>query len=179
MNDETTIASEEKNEVVFFPAGLFKRLLAAIIDLFIVSTFVLIVTFVIEVALIIFAKDEVILLDDYIYERRLKSIASISLIVFYTVYFTIMEASSYKATLGKMIFKISVVDYDCQRISYWRSFMRTISKYISVSCLYIGFLIGFFTEYHQMLHDLIAKTYVVSDEEYVDDIEEEVTQSAS
>jgi uncharacterized RDD family membrane protein YckC len=73
-------------------------------------------------------------------------------------YFTILESSSWQATIGKRIFKIKVVDLNGKRISFIKAIIRFFCKILSGQVLVIGFLMVAFTEKRQALHDLLAKT---------------------
>lgn len=108
-----------------------------------------------------------------------------------TLYFAIRESSAQQATLGKQRVGLKVTDYNRERISFWRSFARTLLKFIpwELSHTFIwelsffpredsalityGFglvylLVGIniasliMTEKHQTIYDLLAKTYVVN-----------------
>ena len=77
------------------------------------------------------------------------------------LYFPLMHSSKYQATFGKKWLGIKVVDESGQRISIARAFGRFFSCILSVLTFGIGFLMIFFTERRQALHDKIAKTCVV------------------
>ncbi|HET6419560.1 MAG TPA: RDD family protein [Geobacteraceae bacterium] len=82
-------------------------------------------------------------------------------IVLHWLYFTIMESSSYQATLGKMAIGIKVTDYDGRRISFFRANGRYFGKFLSMLIFGIGFLMAGFTRKKQALHDMLAGTLVV------------------
>ena len=69
----------------------------------------------------------------------------------------------YGATVGKIIAKIRVVDYnDFGRVSLVTSFIRSITRIFSEMFFYIGFVFGFFNDGRQTLHDKIGRTLVVN-----------------
>lgn len=70
-------------------------------------------------------------------------------------YFAGLESSSRHGTFGKSLLKIHVLDKQGQGISFWRASVRYMSKTLS-SVLLFGFLMVFFTEKKQTLHDKIA-----------------------
>ena len=76
------------------------------------------------------------------------------------LYETLMESSSYQATLGKMIFGMKVTDLYGNRIDFLRATGRHFAKIISGLILCIGFFMIGFTERKQGLHDMIAGTLV-------------------
>jgi len=148
-------------EEVYEPAPMWKRLIAAIIDYLIIASLVLFFAMVIEVFFYIvypgISTDPEFLLN----ELNVKGITALLFIIIFTVYYSLMESSRFQATFGKMALVLYVTAYDGNRIRFSRALVRTLGKFISNSCFYFGYILGFFTEYNRMLHDFIAKTYVV------------------
>ena len=72
------------------------------------------------------------------------------------------ESSKYQATVGKMALGIKVVDKNGERISFGRATGRFFAKIISYFSLYFGCFMAGFTTYRQALHDIMASTFVVS-----------------
>jgi len=69
----------------------------------------------------------------------------------------------YGATVGKIIAKIRVIDYNSfERVSLASSFLRSITRIFSEMFFYIGFIIGFFNDGKQTLHDKIGRTLVIN-----------------
>lgn len=81
------------------------------------------------------------------------------------LYYAIMESSKCKATVGKLVLGIIVVDEFNQKLSFGRASARYWSKLLSVIILFIGFIMTAFTAKKQALHDLIAGTYVIDKRE--------------
>ncbi|MFC0270693.1 RDD family protein [Metabacillus herbersteinensis] len=79
-------------------------------------------------------------------------------------YYAGMHSSKWQATLGKKILGIKVTDLNGNRISFWRALGRLMSMQFLSGILMIGFIITFFTEKKQSLHDLIASTIVVKED---------------
>jgi len=68
----------------------------------------------------------------------------------------------YGATIGKIIVKIKVIDYNhLGRVSLLNSMFRSAGRILSEMFFYIGFLLGFFSEGRQTFHDKIGRTLVV------------------
>lgn len=68
----------------------------------------------------------------------------------------------YGATVGKIIVKIKVIDYNhLGRVSLLNSMFRSAGRILSEMFFYIGFLLGFFSEGRQTFHDKIGRTLVV------------------
>lgn len=61
---------------------------------------------------------------------------------------------------GKIILGQKVVDYQGNRITFYRAFGRNLSRTLS-NILYIGFLMALWQKNKQTLHDYLAKTYVI------------------
>jgi uncharacterized RDD family membrane protein YckC len=77
------------------------------------------------------------------------------------VYKVAMEASVKQATIGKMIMKIVVTDYNGGRISVLRAIGRYFASFLSALIIGIGYLMVAFTPKKQGLHDYMASTLVV------------------
>lgn len=69
----------------------------------------------------------------------------------------------YGATIGKLIVKIRVIDFDdFGKVTLMNSAVRSAGRIISEMIFYIGFLIAFYTESKQTFHDKFGKTLVVN-----------------
>ena len=69
----------------------------------------------------------------------------------------------YGSTLGKMLFKLRVIDFEhFGKITFAQSLLRASSRIISESIFYLGFILAYYTKSRQTLHDKIAKTLVVN-----------------
>ncbi len=67
------------------------------------------------------------------------------------------------ATIGKIITKIKVIDYNTLgNISLTSSMIRSGIRLISEMFFYFGFIFSFFNDGRQTLHDKLAKTLVVN-----------------
>ncbi len=70
----------------------------------------------------------------------------------------------YGATVGKIITKIKVVDYNhFGRVSIFTAITRSIFRLVSEMFFYIGFIFAFFSEGRQTFHDKIGRTLVIND----------------
>jgi uncharacterized RDD family membrane protein YckC len=81
------------------------------------------------------------------------------------LYFALMHASKWQATIGKKLLKLKVTDLQGNRISFWRAVGRYLSMAFISGIFYIGYIMAAFTEKKQALHDLIAGTVVIKDAE--------------
>ena len=82
-------------------------------------------------------------------------------IVCYIAYYVWPESSSWQATIGKKILGLKVTDLQGQRISFMRSLWRNIAMIVSTLILCIGYLMCFWTEKKQCLHDSLANCLVI------------------
>ena len=68
----------------------------------------------------------------------------------------------YGATMGKMLFKMQVVDEKTfLKPDFLHSLIRAVVRIVSESLFYLGFLWGVFTKSRQTWHDKLAKTLVI------------------
>ncbi len=89
-------------------------------------------------------------------------LALILLLLLVTVlYFVLFECSRFRATPGKMLCGLIVVDLHGNRISFWRAVARNLAKLLSVMTLDIGFMMAGWTERKQALHDMLAGCLVL------------------
>lgn len=79
----------------------------------------------------------------------------------FIAYYVWPEASSWQATIGKKILGLKVMDLQGQRISFIRSLWRHIAMIFSSIILCIGYLMCFWTEKKQCLHDMLADCVVL------------------
>lgn len=77
------------------------------------------------------------------------------------LYFTGLESSRLKATLGKLLLGLKVVDLHDNQISFMKANIRYWSKIISILILMVGFIMIPFTSKKQGVHDMLAKTIVL------------------
>lgn len=76
-------------------------------------------------------------------------------------YYASLESSSLRATIGKLVMGIAVVDSRNQQVSFKRATGRYFTKIISGLIFCIGFLMVGFTKRKQALHDIICDCYVI------------------
>lgn len=76
-------------------------------------------------------------------------------------YFAGMHSSQYRATIGKMVVGLRVVDWYGERISFARATGRHFAEFLSGLLFMIGYLMVAFTRQRRALHDFIAETWVV------------------
>ena len=69
----------------------------------------------------------------------------------------------YGATLGKMVSKIRVIDFEhLGKVSLLNAILRSMGRILSEMVFYIGFFVAFYTNSKQTFHDKMGKTLVVN-----------------
>lgn len=125
-------------------AGFWKRLVAFIIDLFII-----IMAYVIVILLTAGSTGEIGRRFDIFY------------LLFTWLYFAILESSGTRATVGKRALNLIVTDLDGNQITFLRATIRHVGKFISTAVFLLGFIMAAFTERKQALHDIISSSLVL------------------
>jgi uncharacterized RDD family membrane protein YckC len=77
------------------------------------------------------------------------------------LYYAYQESGVHRATFGKRLVGIQVVDMAGERISFGRASGRFFGKIVSQIICYIGYIMAGFTERKQGLHDIMASTLVI------------------
>lgn len=77
------------------------------------------------------------------------------------LYFAIGDSSPWQATFGKHTFHLKVTDLRGERIGFTRASVRCFARGLSSLIFAIGYLMCFWTERRQTLHDKIAGCLVV------------------
>jgi len=80
-------------------------------------------------------------------------------------YFAIMESSNYQSTLGKMVFNMKVTDELGHKLSFANAMGRNIVKGLSMTIFAPVLAVALFSKKKQGLHDILAKTIVVEEQE--------------
>ncbi len=144
-------------------AGFWQRLVAAIIDYFILISIGMVFAFITGFifTLIMFMAGFKISEIEKIYTLIPDPLVlSITFLIMW-LYFAVFEASGMGATPGKKILGMNVVGQYGDPIGFWQATKRFWCKLIS-SVFMIGFIMIAFHERKQGLHDLLAGTYVVT-----------------
>ncbi|RYD90877.1 MAG: RDD family protein, partial [Sphingobacteriales bacterium] len=79
------------------------------------------------------------------------------------IYNVRLESGPKRGTLGKQLMKIRVCDLYGEQITQSQAIGRNLGKYLSTATAFIGYLICFFTQKQQCLHDMLADTVVIKD----------------
>ena len=135
-------------------AGFLKRMVAIIIDFFILTfvTFALMFTIGFFIGGILSNPEAM---------QKINSFGMLIDVVIVWLYFALQESGEAQATVGKRVMSIYVTSKAGERLSFAQATIRYFSKYLS-SILMVGFIMAAFTKNKQGLHDLIADTLVVN-----------------
>ena len=134
-------------------AGFFKRTAAYIIDMVIYGIVSYIIAFLFALVAFFTAAN-----PDGV---GFSVVSSLFTLGCYLVYYVWAESSAWQATIGKKIMGLKVTDIYGRRISFWRSLGRNFGMVISGIILLIGYLMCFWTQKKQCLHDKMAGCLVV------------------
>ena len=77
------------------------------------------------------------------------------------LYSPILESSPARATIGKYLMGLQVVDLNGRRIPFSSALVRYFMKIVSSMLCFLGYAIALLTERKQTLHDLVAETVVI------------------
>jgi len=143
---------KERHALPQYYATLDVRLLAVIIDLFIIFAVFALIVFIVML---------------FLTSKEAKIAAAVSGLVIIPItkliYGSIMEVSARQATYGKLLMGIKVSDENGERITTGQGFARNFSKLVCILTMGIGYITGFFDKRQQCLHDKIAGTLVIKD----------------
>lgn len=78
------------------------------------------------------------------------------------IYFSYMESSNKQATFGKQFLNLKVVNLNNEKISFGQALLRNVARLINIPTYSLCYLPILFTKHHQGVHDIIARTTVVS-----------------
>lgn len=98
----------------------------------------------------------------FAFDFQYNALGTLVIILLGWLYYALMESSARQATLGKMALKLAVTDLEGERIGFGRATGRFFAKFLSWLTLLVGFFMAGFTRRKQALHDIVAKTLVIS-----------------
>ena len=140
-------------------AGFWLRFLAGAVDLVLEALGALLVTVVLDFVLQRFGR---IFGIDRWDAKVFAGFAYISILAVGSwLYCAFMESSSWRATVGKRLLGLQVMDLEGKRISFGQATVRHFMKFLSLFCLMIGFLMAGWTKRRQALHDIPADVLVI------------------
>ena len=77
-------------------------------------------------------------------------------------YMVVMPATNFQGTFGKVIMGVKIIDENDEKVTVGRSALRYVGMMLSGMIMYIGYIMIAFHPEKKGLHDIIAKTYVVT-----------------
>ena len=137
-------------------AGFWVRFGAYVVDNLIVIAIMLVAfIFMIPEMNIIYLEGKPTLPEEF--KDRIRRLS----FIVYAAYEVLMTSSSKRATLGKMLFKLTVVDQNGNQLTLTDAILRYFGKLLSTALFFVGFIIAAFHAKKQSMHDILAKTYVI------------------
>lgn len=133
-------------------ASIPSRLIAFVIDDFIINIIILVIFWDSIVAHSADAQSLVELMNTFVIPILFLKFVYQTFFIWY-----------YGATVGKLVAKIRVIDYNhLGKVTLLSSISRSFGRLISEMFFYIGFIFAFFTEGKQTFHDKTGRTLVVN-----------------
>lgn len=80
------------------------------------------------------------------------------------IYFPVFESSRLKGTPGKLLMNTVIVNEDGTALSYKRAFLRQLLRFLTGLTCFLGYLLYFFTDRKQTLHDYLIRSVVIEAE---------------
>ncbi len=137
------------------PAGFWIRLVAYILDAFILGIPLALIITIFSVAAVKLVPAESV--GGTFFVALLGNLLSMGISFFYMIFFWV----KFGATPGKMILKLQVLDASTMNyMSYGKAIIRLLGYMLS-SIFFIGFILIAFSDKKKGLHDMIAGTVVV------------------
>jgi uncharacterized RDD family membrane protein YckC len=143
----TSVTPEQPEHTVY--AGFWWRVLAFVLDWIVLTVADSIITFAIQVQ----AWEH----DAYAY----RGMIGVNSFIIWLLYFPLMESSRLRATLGKLVCGLVVVDDNGRQLGFSRAFGRNLGKTVSAVILMVGFMMAGWTHRKQALHDMMAGCLVL------------------
>lgn len=147
----------------FIHASLWRRALAAIVDLGILG---LLAAILLQPFIDFLGFREVAQSGQHpfgVVILRAYGLWFITMMVIAWLYFSIQESSRAQATFGKRLFGIRVFTNDESRVSFLQASERFWAKLLSAVILGAGFLMALSNSERRALHDLLSHTQVLQD----------------
>ena len=155
MNSEENLNENietEKIDLDVSYASLGIRILAYLID----------GVFIIPIELLI----EYLIFGNTNFEENtmLRNILNLSI---WTIYYGLTESSKYQATIGKKICGIMAIDYEGNRLTFKKAYLRFLAQFISIIPLGFGIWSIASDEKKQGWHDMLMNCYVIKNQKEI------------
>lgn len=82
------------------------------------------------------------------------------------LYWALQQSGKSQATVGQKVFGIKVIDADGDEVSFGQATGRFFGNIINVMTFFMGYLMFFFGEKNQCLHDHMSNCLVVKEREF-------------
>ena len=128
-------------------AGLGIRTLATFFDIIIIFSLMLI--------------PEIFFFSFNFSEMEYNSFRFLVGIAFWIFYHAAFDSSNMQATFGKKLLKLKIIDFNGNRISFFKAILRSLVVFISIVPIGLGIWYMTTDPKKQSWHDLISGTYVI------------------
>lgn len=145
--DDTTFINKELPNFVF--VGFWRRLVATFFDCIAVFIYALLAS-VLTLPIAFFLPDGI--------AEICQTITFLGVLALYSPF---LESTKAQATFGKEMMGIKVVHENGTKLTFNDAFLRFLAKWLSLMLFFMGFIMIFFTNKKQGLHDILVNTYVV------------------
>ena len=139
-------------------AGFWLRLAAFVIDSFIMAFLFFLIATLYPNELMVMPEPSA---HPAFVVPQIKGPGILVLFVVMWIYYAVFEASPWQATPGKRMVGIYVTDLRGRRLTFGRASLRYAGRKIADFTLFVGYILIFFTQKRQGLHDLLAGTLVL------------------
>jgi len=140
-------------------AGFWRRVWAGMIDVALEVLAALLLSFLIDAIFSLVGRAVGIGRDSAAYITGFTFI--VVLAVGGWLYAALSESSHYRATIGKRIMRLQVVNSQGGKLTFGQASARHVMKFISLFTLGIGFLLAGWTKRRQALHDIPTDCLVI------------------
>jgi uncharacterized RDD family membrane protein YckC len=146
-------------------AGFFSRMLALIIDLFLIALLGLMAGLVILLLMVFFNVGQILSFWETVFGldslgKQFLALISPLLSLVVLIYFVFFW-SFVGYTPGKALMGLRIVRQDGRPLSFWRALVRYFGYWVSALPLFLGFIWIIFDRQHEGWHDKIADTHVI------------------
>lgn len=103
--------------------------------------------------------------DEELIDRRTRELIDLIgsgdfVLLIVLIYWTISETGRHRASIGKRIMRIEVIDESGATITWRRALGRNLGKFLSAFVFMVGFMMAGWTNRKQGLHDMLASCLV-------------------
>lgn len=142
-------------------ASYGKRVIAFLIDYFIVVLFVYIIGYIFfDVKIPVFITGVLPASETLHFEEDKFLLQDVSFAICVTLSW-LLDSTKLQGTIGKIVLKLKVVDENFNKLTFKQAALRNLFKFISFYSFLLGFVYIFFNKERRALHDILRKTLII------------------